>query len=118
MPKEIGALEAKGLLEAKKAVLLDVREKEEVDFSPLGHDYWIPMQEIPQRSNELPKNKKILVACRTGGRSAGVAEYLTRQGFDCANLRGGVFEWHDKVDNSVPKYVYGYADGKLKVKKI
>jgi|SRR3989344_1603355 len=118
MPNEIGALEAKKLLDEKKAVLLDVREKEEIEVASLKEDYWIPMIDLRERSKELPKNKKIIVACRTGSRSGGAAEYLVQQGFDAVNLRGGIFEWHDKVDEKIPKYYYIYTEKGLEVHKI
>ena len=118
MPNEIAALDAKKLLDEKKAVLLDVREKEELEFASLKEDYWIPIRELLERSKELPKNRKIIVVCRTGSRSGGAAEYLVQQGFDAVNLRGGIFEWHDKVDKKIPKYCYMYTEKGLEVRGI
>lgn len=118
MEQEITAKAANALLQAKNAVLLDVREKEEIDFAKLPHDFWITMMELKQRSSELPKNKKIIVACRTGSRSGGAAAFLRQEGFDAVNMKGGSFAWHDEVDSKVRKYVYFYNGGPLKVKGI
>jgi rhodanese-related sulfurtransferase len=40
-----------------------------------------------------------------GGRSARAADYLRQQGYTkVKNLKGGILDWSDKIDPSVPKY--------------
>jgi len=56
---------------------------------------------------ELPKNRDIVLYCRTGGRSAMAAYALSQTGYDSSklfNLAGGVHAWHAEIDPSVPKY--------------
>ena len=49
--------------------------------------------------------REILVHCKMGGRSAKAAQFLRQQGFkNVKNLKGGILEWSDKIDPSVPKY--------------
>ena len=54
---------------------------------------WIPMGEVAARQAELPDDRDIVVVCRVGARSAQVAAWLTRQGYDAVNLTGGMEAW-------------------------
>jgi rhodanese-related sulfurtransferase len=86
-------------------VLLDVREALEREQASLEPSVHIPMQEVPWRLEELPKDRTIVVFCHTGGRSALVAGFLDQQGYGrVANLRGGIDAWSREVDPSVPRY--------------
>ncbi len=86
-------------------LLLDVREILEREQASLEPSVHIPMQEVPWRLAELPKDRTIVVFCHTGGRSAMVAGFLDQQGYGhVANLRGGIDAWSRDVDPSVPRY--------------
>ena len=74
---------------ADGGVILDVREPHEWAMGTLPDSIKISMGELPRRVDELPK-KKILVVCRSGNRSMTVANWLSRQGFETANLTGGL----------------------------
>jgi rhodanese-related sulfurtransferase len=71
--------------------LLDIREPHELSGGyPLGAQL-IPMNEIPQRLQELPRNLPIVVVCAAGVRSYSVAIWLREQGFEEAwSLETGV----------------------------
>jgi len=72
-----------------KAILLDIRTKEEVEFLPLTKfGMNIPMHEIPDRLNEIPKDKTVAVYCPGGHRSSMVYLYLRAKGFDNVKLFG------------------------------
>jgi sulfur dioxygenase len=77
-------------------LLLDVREPKEFD-GPLGHidgARLLPLGELAERADELPKDKPIVAVCRAGGRSAQATVILKRAGFtDLANLAGGMLRW-------------------------
>jgi len=65
-----------------KAILLDVRAAQEKDFVALPFALAIPIDELPQRLNEIPRDKLVATFC-SGGDRAGVAfAYLQTQGFD------------------------------------
>ncbi len=84
--------------------LIDVREPDEADICEIGGEL-IPMGQIMDRVEDLPKDRPIVVHCRSGKRSGKVVEKLEEQGFDNAyNLKGGILEWADKIDPSLPKY--------------
>ena len=85
--------------------LLDVRNLQEVLFSKIKKSIHIPMNEIPERFDELDKNKEIIVQCKSGKRSAKVCEYLITQNFtNIKNLRGGILAWAQEIDPSIKVY--------------
>ena len=54
---------------------------------------------MPQRVNEIPRDKEIIVHCKMGGRSAKAAAFLRQQGYtNVKNLKGGITDWSDKID--------------------
>lgn len=86
-------------------VLLDVREEDERAVARIEPSLFIPMQEVPHRLEELPRTKRLVVYCHHGTRSAMVAGYLEREGFEqVENLRGGIDAWAAQVDRSVARY--------------
>jgi len=87
-------------------VLLDVRSQEERDYTNI-EGLHIPLQELPNRVGELEehRNRRIVVYCRTGHRSASVVAWLRSRGFqNVLNLQGGIRAWHREVDPSVRIY--------------
>jgi rhodanese-related sulfurtransferase len=89
---EVTLDEAGPLIEAG-AVLLDVREAHEWAAGHAADATWIPMGEIPDRRSELPDDRRIVVVCAVGGRSARVTEALVAWGYDAVNLAGGMHVW-------------------------
>jgi adenylyltransferase/sulfurtransferase len=100
----VDATEAARRFRAGEAILLDVREAFELARASVQGALHIPMREIPARLPELPRGKPILVLCHSGARSQRVADWLLPQGYDAANVAGGIDAWADEVDASVPKY--------------
>ncbi len=73
--------------------LIDVREQYEYDEVNMGA-FHIPMGEIMDRMNEISRDKKVVIHCRSGARSANVIGFLETQGFDnLYNLDGGILAW-------------------------
>lgn len=102
---EISAGELESRLRASDPpVVLDVREPWEREIARLTGTLDIPMNEVPARLAELPKDRDIVVMCRSGGRSSKVAEYLHRMGYRAANLTGGILAWARDVDPAVKTY--------------
>lgn len=89
----------------KAVLLLDVREPYERDLARIEPSMHIPMAEIPDRAEELPRDREIVVYCHGGTRSAMVAGFLEARGFErVANLSGGIDAWSVTVDPKVPRY--------------
>ena len=71
--------------------LIDVREPDEVAAGTLPDSVNIPLGDLPVRASELAPNRRVVLFCRSGGRSAQAAEYLIAHGFgDVINLAGGM----------------------------
>lgn len=94
-PKEAHALCKEG-----KAILVDVREEEELRESGLAEGaLWMPTSKMDEDEPQwrdfkaaLTKEKTIILYCRSGARSGRVAELLAQQGFQTHNL-GGFQAW-------------------------
>ena len=89
-----------------KPFILDVREPHEYAIVNLGAPL-IPVGQIAQRLAELPSDKdaKIVVHCKTGGRSQRAAEELKAAGYrNVSNLAGGITAWAERIDTTLPKY--------------
>ena len=84
--------------------LLDVREPYEYQISQIGGTL-IPQNDVPNRLAEIPRDREIVVHCRSGARSQKIAELLKQSGYkDVVNVAGGILAWADEIDPSVQKY--------------
>lgn len=84
--------------------LLDVREPYEYQIAQIGGTL-IPQNDVPNRLAEIPRDREIVVQCRSGARSQRIAEYLKQSGYaNVANLAGGILAWSDEIDPKVQKY--------------
>jgi sulfur-carrier protein adenylyltransferase/sulfurtransferase len=84
--------------------LLDVREPYEVQIAQIGGTL-IPQNDVAQRLAEIPRDREIVIHCRSGARSQRIAEFLKQSGYtQVANLAGGILAWSDEIDSKVQKY--------------
>lgn len=93
--KTISAAELKDLIAAKADVqIIDVREDYEYEEANIGGTL-IPMGEVMDRVNEISRDKKVIVHCRSGKRSETVIKALEAQhGFsNLYNLSGGILAY-------------------------
>jgi len=70
--------------------LLDVRTIPEYKEGHLRDATLIPLDKLENNLNKLPKEKKILVYCRSGNRSIGASRILKRHGYTPVNIKGGI----------------------------
>lgn len=84
-------------------LLLDVREKFELEIASIGGVH-IPLAEIPARLGEVPVDREIIVYCRSGSRSERAAAFLIQNGRQAKNLRGGIIAWSREIDSEVAEY--------------
>jgi rhodanese-related sulfurtransferase len=74
--------------------LLDVRTPGEYQQARLAGASLIPIDQVPQRLAELPRDRPILVYCAVGSRSSQVFNFLARRGYpEVYNLEGGIYAW-------------------------
>ena len=85
--------------------LLDVREPREYEINRIEGSTLIPLGELPKRLDEIPKDRDIVVQCKTGVRSAKAVNFLREKGFArTQNLRGGIVDWIARIDPSQASY--------------
>lgn len=94
MELEVDPHEAKSLL-AQGALLIDVREQVEWISGHAPEATHIPLGFIGQSLNNLPRQEKIVVICRSGKRSMNAVMAMREAGLDAVNLAGGMHAWRD-----------------------
>lgn len=101
--QEISVQELKELIDNNEDFqLIDVREPAEYDQANLGGEL-IPLQTIPNNIEKISKDKRVIVHCRSGKRSANAISFLEQNyGFtNLQNLKGGIMAWQENIDNSL-----------------
>ncbi|MCC7302768.1 MAG: rhodanese-like domain-containing protein [Bacteroidia bacterium] len=104
--KEITVAELKTIRDGNEEhVLIDVREAHELEICEIGGTH-IPMGDVMNNLDRIPKNIKVVIHCRSGARSGAVVQALeTQHGYtNLYNLKGGIIAWADQVDSSITKY--------------
>lgn len=98
--KEITVQELKQMQDKQEDFqLVDVREPYEYEEANLGAEL-IPLGEIPAKVDKISRDKKVVVHCRSGKRSANAIQYLEKQGFDnLYNLKGGILAYEQEIEN-------------------
>lgn len=82
--------------------LIDVRTTAEVEAGTIPGVHNIPIDELRDRLDELPKNKEILVTCQVGLRSYLACRILTQHGFRCKYFSGG-YKSYQAITDSLPE---------------
>ena len=106
--RQLSAIELDKLLQAPvkiRPVVIDVRETWEWQHAKIEGTTHLPMNEIPDRIQEIDSTHPTVVICHHGVRSLQVVAYLQRMGFNnLHNLQGGIDAWSRTVDSTVPLY--------------
>lgn len=96
---DIPAAETLRLWNAREAVLIDVRTPAEYQEGHIPGVANIPLDQLERRSQEVPRDKKVVLVCRTGNRSAQGTKLLRDKGFDNVyNDLGGMAGWKGPVE--------------------
>jgi adenylyltransferase/sulfurtransferase len=92
-------------LQGEDFQLIDVREPHEFSIVNLGAQL-IPVQNILEHADKIDRSKKVVLHCKSGGRSAKAVSALQNQlGFtNLYNLKGGILAYANEIDPSMPKY--------------
>ena len=88
----IGPLEADTLV-GEGALLLDVREDWEWDAGHAPTARHVPLGQLPEEVDDLPRERRFVLVCRSGHRSAQATLFLVGAGFSATNLEGGMQAW-------------------------
>jgi molybdopterin/thiamine biosynthesis adenylyltransferase/rhodanese-related sulfurtransferase len=103
---ELSVQELKAMMDGReKFFLLDVREPVEWEIARLPGATLIPLGELPDRLDDVPRNQKVLVHCKSGARSARAVGLLRSAGYEDAwNVAGGINAWSQEIDDTVTLY--------------
>lgn len=107
---EIGVEEVKAFIDKKRNFkLVDVREVSEYDICNIEGSILIPLGDIEERKmeklNGLKQSEEIVLHCKGGVRSLKALKAMEEMGFtNLKSMRGGINEWSEKIDSSVPMY--------------
>lgn len=85
--------------------LIDVREPYEYEIASLKGEL-IPLNDLESKIDKIHSDRKVVVHCRSGVRSAKAIQTLAENyGFqNLYNLKGGILAWAEKIDLDMPKY--------------
>lgn len=82
------------LTDTEDVLLVDIRTPAEIAQGMIPDALLLPMHLIPIRMNEIPKDRDVVIYCRSGARSYQACAYLMQQGYNrVLNLRGGIIAW-------------------------
>ncbi|XRO77672.1 methyl-accepting chemotaxis protein [Methanocaldococcus sp. 10A] len=87
--------EAVKLLNNDEWFFVNVVPKDKYD-GKIPNSIHIPINELKDRLNEIPKDKKIVVYCKLGFTSPGGYMILKEHGYDVYNMEGGLKAWREK----------------------
>lgn len=102
-PREVKAMMDKG----EKFTLIDARQLNEYQITHIDGAKLIPVQQIAAHMSELKPlaNEKIVVHCKSGGRSMQFTQILRQQGFkDIKSMAGGILLWNKDINRGGPQY--------------
>ncbi len=92
---KIKTVEMLVMLEEGEAVLIDIRFPDEFEAWHMGFSKNIPLNELPNRLDELPKDKLIITACPHNDRANIARMFLTLNGFNARYLSDGLLKTAD-----------------------
>ena len=89
----VSADQAWSAFDSGEAIMIDVREPEELAEQKVPGTIDIPLGELESRLAEIPNDKPVLVLCRSGNRARPAAELLAASGYDASVVDGGIIAW-------------------------
>jgi adenylyltransferase/sulfurtransferase len=100
-PEELYDWQVRG----EKFQLIDVREPHEYDIVDIGGEL-VPLAGILSYADNIARDKKVVLHCKVGGRSAkAIRELEEKFGFDnLYNLKGGILAYIDDIQPELTKY--------------
>jgi len=99
-PREVHDMMQQGV----KFFLLDCREPWEHQTARIEGATLIPMRQIPQSLDAIPRDQPVVVYCHAGMRSFNAASWLKQQGVQALSMSGGIDQWSREIDPKVPRY--------------
>ncbi len=85
------------------AVMVDVRTTGEWNAGHCAFALHMVLDQLSEKQRRIPKNKKVVVVCRSGNRSRGATKHLIASGYDAVNLSGGMNAWQRSGESLVDR---------------
>lgn len=104
--KDLSVQELKEWIDRGEDVeIIDVREQYEYEIAHIGGAL-IPLNQLEENLQKIPFDKRVVVHCRSGKRSADAIELLEKKHKykNLYNLKGGILAWAEEIDPSMAKY--------------
>ena len=92
------------LSEENPPILIDVREDVEAAICAIEGSILIPMNTLPQRLQEIPRDRPVALYCHHGMRSMMAGQWLAQNGFDALSLAGGIDRWAEEIEPGMARY--------------
>jgi rhodanese-related sulfurtransferase len=92
--KEVSREEARKLVE-QGAQLVDVRADHEWEVGHIAGATHLPLAELAERTDEIDRDRPVVLYCRGGNRSTMAATALAEAGYDAAKLSEGIVGWDE-----------------------
>jgi len=94
LPAEIDPASVADLYDSGEITVIDVREAWEYEAGHIPGAALIPLGELAERVDEVPRDRPVVLVCRSDNRSGQALRLLSRQGFDnLSNMMGGMLAW-------------------------
>lgn len=101
--QDVTSQDVQQMMNKSDSMVVDVREDYEYERGHIPNSKWIALGTLQNRIHEIDKNKKIIVVCASGGRSARASSFLSDAGFDVYNMQGGMMAWAGPVNKGMKK---------------
>lgn len=96
LPREITPEEAQKK-QSTGAFVLDVREPSEWEEFHVSNTKLIPLGQLEQRLAEIPRDREVVIVCRSGNRSGQARDILLKSGYpSVTSMAGGLLSWRSK----------------------
>jgi len=82
-----------------KSIVVDVRLKQEYDEAHLENSINIPIEDLRDRIDEIPKDRQVCLVCHSGMRTYMATRILKQNGYDCIHLSGGLRIYYSVKNN-------------------
>lgn len=101
MPNQISVDDFKNISK-DNLVVIDMRDSYAFEYGHIDGALNIGMDEIIEKVSEMPKDRKIIIYCRTGMISRDYVDELCDKGYDAYNLKGGYIQWlSEKLNTNI-----------------
>jgi adenylyltransferase/sulfurtransferase len=90
--------------EERAHLLIDVREPYEYGIAEMGGEL-IPLASVEESKHRIPKDRPVVIHCRSGVRSARAVRTLEAAGYtNLYSLKGGILAWQAEVQPELARY--------------